>query len=241
MFDSLEPPELEPPELEPRGLILDFGGVLTTSVAECARAFCLREGLAPDAFTHVISADPVGRALFADLECGAIEQAEWNECTGPLLGVDGTGLLGRVLADLRPEPLVVDAARAARRAGVRVGVLSNSLGRTPYDPYAGYGLDTEYDAVVLSGDYRLRKPDPELYPIVLGLLGLPAGACVFVDDSARNLLPAQDLGMAVVLDTEPADTVAEISRLLGSVAVESVAVESVAVDVGAPDREVGER
>ncbi len=58
---------------------------------------------------------------------------------------------------------------------------------------------------------------------MLGLLGLPAGACVFVDDSARNLLPAQDLGMAVVLDADPADTVAEITRFLGSAPAESSA------------------
>ncbi|MFV8132983.1 HAD-IA family hydrolase [Streptomyces syringium] len=198
-----------------KGLILDFGGVLTTSVAACTRAFCLREGLAPDAFLNAVSVDPVGRELFADLERGAITQEEWNEHTAPLLGVDPVNLLGRALADLRPEPTLTGAARAARRAGVRVGVLSNSLGYEPYDPYAGYELDTSYDAVLLSGRYRMRKPDPGLYTIMLGLMELPAEACVFVDDSARNLTPAQELGMAVVRAAEPAATVAAIETVLG--------------------------
>ncbi|GHG61082.1 HAD-IA family hydrolase [Streptomyces griseocarneus] len=198
-----------------QGLILDFGGVLTTPVSESARAFCLSEGLAPDAFADVVSADPVGRELFADLERGVLPQAEWNARTADLLGVGATNLLGRVLAEVRPEPVLVGAARAARAAGVRVGVLSNSLGSGPYDPYEGHELGTRYDVVVLSGDHGLRKPEPGLYAIMLERMDLPAAACVYVDDSARNLTPAQDLGMAVVRHTAPADTVVRLEELLG--------------------------
>ncbi|WP_116211343.1 HAD-IA family hydrolase [Streptomyces olivoreticuli] len=199
----------------PKGLFLDFGGVLTTPVAPCTCAFCLREGLAPDAFLNVIATDPVGKELYRDLERGAIPQAEWNERTGALLGIDGTGLIGRALADLRPEPALITAARAARRAGVRVGVLSNSLGSGPYDPYRGYGLATDYDVVVLSGDHATRKPEAEIYAIALESMQLPAADCVFVDDSPRNLPPAQNLGMAVVLDTDPSETVTRLEDALG--------------------------
>ncbi|MFE5868748.1 HAD family hydrolase [Streptomyces roseifaciens] len=198
-----------------QGLVLDFGGVLTTPVAECTRAFCLREGLAPDAFLQVISADPEGSAIYARLERGEIGQAEWNERTAALLGVDPADLIGRVLADLRPEPLMLAAAQSARRAGVKVGILSNSLGSGPYDPYRGYGFDTLYDAVVLSGQHGIRKPEPGIYPVVLKQLQLPAETCVFVDDSARNLTPAQDLGMTTVLDGDPAETVKRLEEIFG--------------------------
>ncbi|MET9413492.1 HAD-IA family hydrolase [Streptomyces klenkii] len=196
-----------------QGLVLDFGGVLTTPIAECTRAFCLREGLAPDAFLQVISADPEGREIYAQLELGRIGQTEWNERTAALLGVAPDNLIGRVLADLRPEPLMLAAGQAARRAGVKVGILSNSLGSGPYDPYRGYGFGTLYDAVVLSGDHGLRKPEPGIYPLILKELRLPAEACVFVDDSARNLPPAQDLGMTTVLDADPAETVKKLEEL----------------------------
>ncbi|GGX72769.1 HAD-IA family hydrolase [Streptomyces hiroshimensis] len=198
-----------------QGLVLDFGGVLTTPVAECTRAFCLREGLAPDAFLRIISADPEGSEIYARLERGEIAQAEWNERTATLLGVDPTDLIGRVLADLRPEPLMLAAAQAARRAGVKAGILSNSLGSGPYDPYRGYGFDTLYDAVVLSGRHGIRKPEPGIYPLVLKQLQLPAESCVFVDDSARNLPPAQDLGMTTVLDGDPAETVKRLEEIFG--------------------------
>ncbi|MFE0047314.1 HAD-IA family hydrolase [Streptomyces albireticuli] len=199
----------------PLGLLVDFGGVLTTPVGEATEAFCRSEGLAPDAFANVITKDPAGRALYADLELGRITQTEWNTRTAPLLGVDPTGLLGRVLAGLRPEPALLAAVDAARRAGIRTGLLSNSVGRAPHDPYQGYDLDTRFDTVVLSGHHGTRKPDPALYATALELLELPAHACVFVDDSPRNLDPARDLGMTALLDTTPPETVSGLEEIFG--------------------------
>lgn len=197
------------------GLILDFGGVLTTSVASCALGFDRRAGLPEGTFLTAIAKDPEGRALYADLERGAISQAEWNARTGALLGINGTNLLGRVLEDLHPEPWVIGAAQAARAAGIKVAIFSNSLGTEPYDIYAEYDIGGRYDAVLLSEHYKLRKPDPELYTIMLDLMQLPGEACVFVDDTARNLPPAEALGIATVLAEEPAETIARLEAVLG--------------------------
>lgn len=197
------------------GLILDFGGVLTTSVAACALGFDRRAGIPEGSFLSVISEDREGRALYADLERGGISQAEWNEHTAALLGIDGTNLLGRVLEDLHPEPTVIAAAQAARANGVKVGIFSNSLGSGPYDVYSGYDLAANYDVMLISEDHKLRKPDRAIYEIMLGLMELPGEACVFVDDTARNLPPAEDLGVATILATHPADTIAQMEAVLG--------------------------
>lgn len=199
------------------GLILDFGGVLTTSVPACAVGFDRRAGLPEGTFLSVIAKDPTGAGLYADLERGAISQAEWNERTAALLGIDGTNLLGRVLEDLHPEPAVIAAAQAARAAGITVGIFSNSLGTEPYDVYAGYDLDANYDVVLISERYRMRKPDPRIYRIMLDLVGLPGEACVFVDDTARNLPPAEDLGITTILAADPAQTIAQVEAALGLV------------------------
>ncbi|MYS21880.1 putative hydrolase of the HAD superfamily [Streptomyces sp. DvalAA-14] len=199
----------------PAGLILDFAGVLTTEVAAAMRGFDRRTGLPDGTFRALVSEDPQGRALYEDLERGAITQAEWNTRTAALLGVDSAGLLGRVLRDLRPQPAMIAAARTARAAGIRVGILSNSLGPGPFDLYAGYELSADYDAVVISQDYRLRKPDPAIYRIMLGLMELPGGDCVFVDDTAHNLPPAGKLGITTVLAQDPPGTIARIEELFG--------------------------
>ena len=196
------------------GLILDFGGVLTTSVPACAVAFDRRAGLAEGSLLRMISQHPEGSALYRALECGTVSQTEWNERTGALLGVDGEGLLGRVLEELRPEPSVLAAARAARQAGITVGVFSNSLGLAPCNPYQGYNLAENYDAVLISEHYRSRKPDPKLYLTMLELMGLPAAACVFVDDTAANLPPARALGIATIHAVDPAETIRQIQAQL---------------------------
>jgi putative hydrolase of the HAD superfamily len=197
------------------GLILDFGGVLTTSVPSCALGFDRRAGLPDGTFLSLIAKDPQGAALFADLERGAITQTEWNEGTAALLGIDGTDLLRRALEDLRPEPSVIAAAQTARAAGITVGIFSNSLGAGPYDIYDGYDLDRLYDAVLISEDHKARKPDPALYRTMLDLMDLPGEACVFADDTARNLPPAEELGIATILARDPADTIAQLEALLG--------------------------
>jgi hypothetical protein len=39
------------------GLILDFGGVLTTSFDGALRSYCVRDGLAPDALEKIFNLD----------------------------------------------------------------------------------------------------------------------------------------------------------------------------------------
>jgi putative hydrolase of the HAD superfamily len=201
--------------MEYRGLILDFGGVVTTDLFAELSAFCVREGLDPGAFARVLRDDPEGRAAFEAVEAGKIPQREYEVTIGRLLGVDDHGLLTRALGGLRPRPEVLDLIGRTRAAGVRVGLLSNSWGDGEYDPYKGYDLDTIFDAVVISGDTGTRKPDPAIYIIAAEELGIPPRECVFADDAAANLPAAEELGMATVHFTGAAEGIAEISRLLG--------------------------
>jgi putative hydrolase of the HAD superfamily len=148
-----------------------------------------------------------------ELERGAITQTQWNTDAAERLGIAPGNLMGRIFADLSPQPSLIEAAAAARRAGVKVGILSNSVGREPWNLYAGY--DLEYDAVVISGDHGLRKPEPEIFQLVLEEFDLTADQCVFVDDTEQYLPPAAKLGFATVHAREPRRTIAELEGLLG--------------------------
>ncbi|MFE7577192.1 PAS domain-containing protein [Streptomyces sp. NPDC057521] len=61
---------------------------------------------------------------------------QWNEAAGRLLGIEPENLMGRIFADLRPEPRVIAAAAAARGAGVKVAIPSNGAGLR-YPPRRG--------------------------------------------------------------------------------------------------------
>jgi putative hydrolase of the HAD superfamily len=110
---------------------------------------------------------------------------------------------------------MAEAVARARSAGIRVGVITNSWGTAPYDPYAAYQLDQRFDAVVISSLVGLRKPEPAIYRLAADELAVPSGRIVFVDDIATNLEPAHELGMAVIHHVDPARTVRELERLLG--------------------------
>jgi putative hydrolase of the HAD superfamily len=195
------------------GLIADFGGVLTTSFEGALRSFCVREGLAPDALEKIFSVDAGAHGALRDLERGKISQAEFVAHLAPALGVCAENLLERILADLRSEPTVTSAVQGLRSVGIRVCVLTNSWGTSPYDPYAPFHLDDHYDAVVVSHQVGLRKPEPEIFLLAAEKIRLEPEQCVFVDDVAHYLDSARALGMGVVHATEPTTTVAMLNEL----------------------------
>ena len=198
-----------------RGLILDFGGVVTTDLYAEMSAFCVREGLAPDAVVRVLRDTAEGREAIKAVEAGTISQRDYEITIGRLLGVDDRGLLMRALAGIRPRPEMLELIQRARSAGIRVALLSNSWGDGEYDPYDGYDLDAMFDAVVISGETGMRKPDPAIYLLTADKLGVPPQECVFADDTAANLPAASALGMATVHVTDANAAITEISRLLG--------------------------
>ncbi len=198
-----------------KGLLLDFGGVITTDFFASIDDYCQRLGLPRGRFREAVTTDPTGRALYHQIERGEISQRTFERELAALLEVSADGLIAGLLAGLRPDERIIGAAARARASGVRVGVLSNSWGTEPYDPYAGYHLHELYDAVIVSGEVGLRKPDPAIYLLAADKLGLPAAVCVLVDDVAANLPPAAEVGMATIHHTDSSATVKALEGALG--------------------------
>jgi putative hydrolase of the HAD superfamily len=196
-----------------RGLVLDFAGVLTSNMVETIDMFEARERVLPGCFLKAWASQR-GQELYRRLELGEISQVEWNDGFAAMLGIDRGNLMGRVLGDLVPAYDVLKVAREARAAGVRTAVLSNSLGREPHDPYGPYDLTKNFDVTVLSSDHGIRKPDPAIFTLVLDQLGVPAGSCVFADDTEENLVPALRMGMTVIHALDEQETAAQLRQVL---------------------------
>jgi putative hydrolase of the HAD superfamily len=194
------------------GLLVDFGGVLTTNVFDSFAAFCREAGLAPDTVRDLFMQDPAAREALGDLETGRATEAEFEARFAPLLGVPADRLISRLFAGMRPEERMFEGVAAARRAGVRTGLVSNSWGEEGYDRTRFAEL---FDAVVISGEIGIRKPAPEIYALAAERLGLAPERCVFVDDLAGNLKPARAIGMATVLHRDAETTLAELEEHLG--------------------------
>jgi putative hydrolase of the HAD superfamily len=197
-----------------RGLLVDFGGVLTSDLFESFSSFCLAEGIEPNAVRDRFRSDTDARALLIALEEGRMEEHEFEPRLAALLEVhEADGLIERLMAGAEPDLHMIDAVRAFRAAGVRTGLVSNSWGTRRYDRPM---LNELFDGVVISGEVGIRKPAPAIYALGAERIGLPPAECVFVDDLAFNLDPARELGMAVVHHTSAASTLAQLERLVGS-------------------------
>jgi putative hydrolase of the HAD superfamily len=175
--------------------------------------FCRTEGIEQGMVRKLFKTEPGALADLRLLETGEIEAAEFERRFGARLGVTETaGLITRMFAAVRPEERLISAVRAARAAGVRTGLISNSWGTSIYDPEA---LEDLFDVAIISGEVGLHKPQPEIYLLAAERLGLEPEECVFVDDLRDNVRGAEAVGMTAVLHRDPDATVARLEELLG--------------------------
>ena len=181
------------------GLLIDWGGVLTTSVLDSFDAFgpTVREAFRGEA-----------RQPLIDLENGDTSLAVFEQRVARTLDVDPHNLANRLMAHAQPDHTMRDAVRRYHDAGIKTALVSNSWRRADYD-----ALDA-FDVVVLSQELGIRKPDPRIYEEALKRLELPARRCVFVDDLGGNLKPARALGMTTIRHERAPMTIAELDRLL---------------------------
>jgi len=196
-------------------LLVDFGGVLTSNVFDSFREFCEREGLEPGAVKRLFREDPDALALLRRLERGELSEAAFSERFAPMLGVsDHDGLVDRLFAGMRADEAMIDAVRRARAGGVRTALVSNSWGSGRYDRDAFPEL---FDAVVISGEVGLHKPEPEIFRMAAERVEAAPESCVFVDDLKENCAGAEAVGMTALLHRGAETTVPELERLLGLV------------------------
>lgn len=210
-----------------RGLLLDFGGVISITLFERHRLTESLLGLAPGTLPWRGPFDPEGDPLWRDMLLDRISERDyWAHRaaeTGRLLG-ESWSVLDLIRRTRGPDPNLhirpeaVAAIARARAAGMRVGILSNELelfyGREMMD-----ALDVlkGMDALVDATHTRILKPDARAYALGLEALGTRPDATVFVDDQPRNVAGARAAGLvAVQFDvTAPGRSYGEALRLLG--------------------------
>jgi putative hydrolase of the HAD superfamily len=208
----------------PRGLILDWGGVLTERLDLAVRAWAAREGIDFDHYRQTMRRW-VSPAQWLEAETNPVHALERGEMTvsdferrlaGEVRRLDGhpvesAGLLGRMFASFETAHAMKALVLRARRHGIRTALLSNSWGNS----YPRDGWDDMFDAVVISGEVGLRKPEREIFDLTCARMQVGAGDCVFVDDLEVNVTAAGELGMTGILHRSYEQTSARLEELFG--------------------------
>ncbi|MER9731185.1 MULTISPECIES: HAD-IA family hydrolase [unclassified Mesorhizobium] len=192
-----------------QALVLDFGGVVTRTLFETHALTEQALGLAPGTLQWYGPFDPDSDPLWRSMQADEISERDyWRTRTsevGRLVGEDWQAMETFVqrARGAEPEKIVrpeaVRAIRTVHAAGFRLAILSNEL-----DLFYGAGFRQRlpllelFDTIVDATYTRILKPDPRAYALVTEALGLPAGACVFVDDQQRNVDGGRAAGMRTV-------------------------------------------
>ena len=161
---------------------------------------------------------PPGNPVHA-LERGECTVAEFERLLAARLvrtdgkSVPADGLLSRMLSASEPVPAMYQLIRGLRARGVRTALLSNSWGSGGYPREDFPGL---FDAVVISGEVGMRKPERRIFHHAAQLLGIAPAECVFVDDLEANVRAAVGCGMTGVHHTDPAYTQQRLTELFAA-------------------------
>ncbi|MFC4425496.1 HAD family hydrolase [Deinococcus navajonensis] len=174
-----------------------------TVYEEAAGWIAARFGVGPREAGRALEEQWKERALtWWDLRTHEEEEAFWAAYGQELAG--RLGLPESAAAELmaaypyerymKPVAEAREVLEALRAAGLRIGVLSNTLPSIDRTLEA-VGLADLVDAAIATCLIGTHKPDPGAYHHALDALGVVAAETLFVDDKAENVMAAQALGM----------------------------------------------
>jgi putative hydrolase of the HAD superfamily len=200
----------------PAGLILDYGNVLTHT----------QDQTWMDQAAHRLGADVTAfRAAYwqhrpaydADLTAAEYWQRVLAASRRGAGALDAADLAWLIEADITSWSVYHDEVWALaarfRRTGGRAAFLSNSGPEVMARVRERGPLDARFDAVVISCEVGVSKPDPRIYQLCLDRLGLPAPETLFVDDRADNIEGAARVGLRT-LPWEGADALDRLRALV---------------------------
>ncbi|MFF0344291.1 HAD family hydrolase [Kribbella sp. NPDC004875] len=213
----------------PRGLLVDWGGVLTSGLEPALRRWADVDDFDFDSYLRAVlawlpSESPEDATAEAELnpvhalERGQIAVPDFERKLASMLvrrdgsPVPAEGLIERMFAHFEHQPAMAALVRRVNERGIRTALLSNSWGNTyPRDTWDGM-----FDDIVISGEVGLRKPEPEIFLLAAGRLDLKPEECVFVDDLQLNVDGARAVGMTAILHTEYDETRRALETLFGA-------------------------
>lgn len=213
------------PDTQARGIIIDWGGVLTSPLKPSIDGWLTGEGIDAAGYRRVMKGwvdgayklNGLANPIHA-LERGEVDPADFERAlAAELRRVDGSavpaeGLLRRMFAGFEPVQPMYAMLRKARAAGLRTCLLSNSWGNR----YPTELFDELFDATVISAEVGMRKPEERIFRHTVELFGEEPEACVFIDDIVHNVEAAQALGIGGIHHRDPDVTIAEVERLTGA-------------------------
>jgi epoxide hydrolase-like predicted phosphatase len=208
-------------------IVFDWGGVLAGDVSSGFTELEERLGVPAGTMPQLLGLHPCETDtanLWHLRELGRATASEWAQwycdrvraAGGPSIPPELIVASESDRFSMDPNAAVVAAARRWKAAGYRLGVCTNNFAELGSVWRARLPMEL-FDAVVVSCEIGVRKPDPEMYAHVTEALDAAPAATVLLDDFAGNVNGARAVGwQAILVGSDQAAAIAELEGLLGS-------------------------
>jgi putative hydrolase of the HAD superfamily len=202
-------------------VIWDFGGVLTSSPFEAFARFETERGLPVDIIRRTNAANHLENAWAkferAEVDIETFDSLFAAESLALGAEVRGRDVLPLIAGELRPE--MVEALRRIK-SQFKTGCITNNLPANAIGSAGGRTLYVAevmslFDHIIESAKIGLRKPDPQIYRMMVDVLAVDPTACVYLDDLGVNLKPAREMGMTTIKVTDAAHAISELEAATG--------------------------
>lgn len=197
-----------------RVIVFDYGEVISVSQSAADRAALVEiSGLDTRLFWELYD------RYRDDLDQGVTLPGEYWNLIARDAGVEWSPAQLQQLwvADIRSwisvEPGTVQLLAELHAGGTRVALLSNA-GFDFSDPFRHSPMAAYFEAMFVSAELGLIKPDPEIYRVAARELGITLEQMVFIDNKRVNVDAAAALGVTGHVFT----TVAELRAFLETLA-----------------------
>jgi putative hydrolase of the HAD superfamily len=202
-------------------VIWDFGGVLTSSPFEAFARFEAERGLPADIIRRTNTANHLENAWAkferAEVDIETFDKLFAAESLALGAEVRGRDVLPLLAGDLRPE--MVEALRRIK-SKFKTGCITNNL---PVNAIGSAGGRTLYiaevmalfDHIIESAKIGLRKPDPQIYRMMVEALAVDPKRCIYLDDLGINLKPARQMGMTTIKVRDAGQALNELEAAIG--------------------------
>lgn len=206
-----------------KAVIFDIGGVVVSSPLAGIASFEQANGI-PANYINVAIVKTGEKGAWERLERGELSLAEFYPLFGSELShpnhldsyrkfllskqrpipplqpvtIDGEALFKSMMAVSVPNPHMIYAIRALKRAGLKVSALTNNWNTSGEASTLPAELRDLFDDVVESSKVGLRKPDPKIFLLACSRLNIQPEEAILLDDLGANLKAASRLGLRTI-------------------------------------------
>ncbi len=183
-----------------RAVLFDFGGVLIRMDWDGYDEFGQRWNLPPGALVDAFYRTPEWHAIETGHGSWEVWQRGVVTSLAAYLPGDPEAEVQQLLDAWYAQPWQYhlpnfELARDLQAAGHKIGVLSNAPDDLRDRFLSDLPVDVNWDAIVVSGEIGMRKPDSRIFEHAAAEIGVAPERCFFIDDLEENVLGAQAIGM----------------------------------------------